>query len=581
MLAALFLTAALAFAAQSAQDVPTSPTPDDIRERSASQKRESLFIGTQFFRPPNPRPEDLDRDLDRVKHTGLRMVRVWMFWSAVNPRPDVWEWGQYDRMFDLAEKHGLKVLLQHIPEVAPRWATEKFPAEPHACIDHSGAAAAREEFMRRAAERYRSRASLYGHDVWNEVSGGSGYCKPAAGRFQAWLLNRYKDIEALNRRYGTTYTNFSEVPGPAQREGEYAEQFDNADFHHALLAEEMRRRVRAVRMADPDHPVVSHWTGFSLMVWDADAWDFASSLDRWGTSSYIGHRGLTPSAIHELALQFNMTRDSAQGKPWWLAEHPSGTVWSGLGHALVSEAESRFRTILAFSFGAEASLYWQWRPEIHGGEASHFGLAGFDGELTPRTEDVRQICRMLERNKLVFDRLEWPRPRVGLVWDTRGLLTEQASSADSPDEKAVGTRNFEGFYSALLDQGYDVEVLNARLLAESGVSEGVRVVFVPFQPFEREGLSANLREWVKNGGTFFAGPLYGLFAPDTYLNKVVPVCSRRSVRSRARTDVLSAAGCHSGGREQRTVPRPGGARRPLLDRDLPIKWSREAGYVGR
>jgi len=499
-----------------------------------------LFLGTQYLRPPNPRPEDWDRDLGRIRETGLEMIRVWLFWASVNPRPGVWRWEEYDRLFDLAEKHSLTVLLQIVPESAPYWYEDHNPDTRYIdkdgrpiefnreavqfsggpCLHNAAARSATEEYMRLVAERYRGRAGLYGYDAWNEVGLPECYCRATQSRYRHWLQQRYGTIEALNRKYRGDYESFSELRVP--KGGAYSYALDHLEFRHAVVEEQLEWRAKTLRNADPDHPVVSHWHGDHPLVSYPDAWALSDPVDVWGTSSYIGYDGLTPAAVHALAMQFNSIRDSAQGKPWWLAEHPGGSVWGGYGEQLRTEMDSRLKTLLAFSFGARASLYWQWRPEIYGSESPHFGLTGFDGELTARTETLRLISQALLKHKDLLDRLHWPAPQIGMLWDTRSPLFEERSAVSDRERKQIGTRNFQGYYNALIDQGYSVRILNARLVARDGVPEDIRIVFAPFQIFDREGLSQKLNTWVRAGGTLFAGPLYGLFDSATYLNAVVP-----------------------------------------------------------
>ena len=69
-----------------------------------------LFVGTQYYRPPNPREEDWARDLDLVRECGLSVVRCWLYWSRVNPRDGEWVWDDYDRFLEMAAERGLKVL---------------------------------------------------------------------------------------------------------------------------------------------------------------------------------------------------------------------------------------------------------------------------------------------------------------------------------------------------------------------------------------------------------------------------------------------------------------------------------------
>jgi len=514
--------------------------PDTLQQGHDVLKIKSgLFLGTQYYRPPNPRPGDWDRDLLRIKETGLQVVRVWLYWAKVNPHPRVWTWVDYDTVFDLAEKNGVRVLLQFMPEAAPYWFAAKHPqvryidkdgqpielhsipalaigGYPGVSIDHPIAKTAVEEFVRRTVEHYRRHRALYGYDAWNEIWLPEDYSNETEARFQNWLGQEYSPIGALNRKYGRSYTSFTDIRIP--KAGVYGDMFDYWEFLHWVKQDRLRWLAQTIRSADPHHMVVSH-TGYPFN-WDSDAWGLAREVDRWGTSCYIGndHPSLEPEDIHDIALVFNATRDSAQGRPWWVAEMTGGSFWEGLAHGRTSEAEIRLKMVLGISLGAEGLMFWQWRPEIYGQESPNFGLAGLDGALNSRTETVRDVSRMLANYKDIFDNLEWAQPQVGLMWAPRGALYEH----EMPSEKHVGWWNLKGFYGALIDGGFSVEILNDRVLAESGIPNGLKVIFAPFQLFDRAGLSAHLKEWVKSGGTLIGGPRYALYDPDTYANESVP-----------------------------------------------------------
>jgi beta-galactosidase len=508
-------------------------------DRTALQGKSSLFIGTQYYRPPNPRPEDWERDLRRIKETGLQVIRVWVYWAKVNPRPGVWVWKDYDQIFDLAEETGLRVLIQFMPEGAPYWFGNKYPHTlyvgkdgrpvelsaqpalqiggfPGVSVEVPEARAAVEEFLHRVAERYRQRSGLYGYDAWNETWLPEDYSDATQARFQNWLRTKYKDISALNQKYGRSYVDFPEIRIP--KAGVYGDMFDYWEFIQWVKNSHLQWLAQTIQATDPNHLVVAHAGG--VYDWDTDIWSLATTVDKWGTSCYVGasHASLTSEDIHETALTFNAIRDSAQGKKWWVAEMIGGSYQSGLGEGRASEAEILLRMILGISFGAEGLLFWQWRPEIYGPESPNYGLTCLNGALNSRTERVRQVCQMVAKHREVFESLRWSRPDVGLVWDTRCAMFEH----EIPSSDRTGWRNFVGFYRALLDQGFRVEILNARLLAETGIPQGIKVVFAPSLFFDHVHLSENLKLWVERGGTLVGGPRYTLYDPDTYANKRVP-----------------------------------------------------------
>ena len=62
------------------------------------------FIGTQFYRHPNPPIEDWDRDLALIRDSGLKVVRTWLYWLRTNPSPGTWDFSDYDRFVEAAAR---------------------------------------------------------------------------------------------------------------------------------------------------------------------------------------------------------------------------------------------------------------------------------------------------------------------------------------------------------------------------------------------------------------------------------------------------------------------------------------------
>ena len=500
-----------------------------------------MILGTQYYRPPNPRREDWERDLDMIKAHGIELIRTWMYWSRVNPREGVWTWEEYDQLLELAAERGLKVLIQLMCDASPYWFEQKYPetryldanghqvafqarpaqaagGAPGPCFHHPVARAAAEEFMRRAAERYLDAPALYAYDLWNEIWIHECFCEFTQAQFRQFLSQKYGDIEKLNAAWQRSYASFEEVRLP--REGVYADMIDRYEFEQWNKQELMRWRYETVRAVDKRRLLVSHYGGHcSLFSPGDDPWLFAEPIDGWGTSSY-------DRTLPEAALTFHATACASRGKPWWLSEQTGGRTWSHVGNRLCSDAFLRSFHVLAMSYGAEASIYWQWRPEIFGQESPHFGLTSLSGEPTSRTEMVRQFAGMLQRHKELFAAMQFAPPQVGILWEPRTIAYEHINQ----NPERYFWDNFVGWHRAVLENNFPLEIFNARMVAEEGIQDSIRLLIAPMQIFDRKGLIPKLEAWVKAGGILIAGPWFGMYDDHTYANRQVPPTDLFGVR---------------------------------------------------
>ena len=510
-----------------------------------------MFLGTQYYRPPNPPQRDWERDLALIKDTGLDLVRTWLYWARVNPRPGQWVWEDYDRFMDLADRHGLKALIQLMMDGTPYWFQDRHPEAlfvdasghpvsfrargalaiggvPGPCFDNPTARELAGEFVTRAVERYAGHPALHSWDVWNEIwpfpmlmqnyGLQACYCPSSQEAFRAWLRGKYGDISQLNERWQRSYAGFEEVAEPAA--GQYADMLDLWGFGQERTAEWMRWRTGLVRAKDPAHLIVSHECRASAIDSSSeDDWLIAESLDVWGVSHYR-------TDYHELSFLFDATRGAAGGKPWWLSELSGGRgVGSGryfyLSDGVKSPAEMRSMPLLAYSHGAEGVVFWQWRCERFGEEAPNFGIVNQAGERTERSESLKGLARMLHEHAATLDRLDFGPARVAILWEPRSYQLERLTYWDR-GEDPLGPVELAGYHRALSREGLQVDILNARLVAQRGVPESLRLLVMPYQTIDRPGLAERIAAWVERGGTLVAGPVVGQYEETTYASEQVP-----------------------------------------------------------
>ena len=82
--------------------------------------------GAVYFRKSNPPREDWERDYGVAAEDGMNVFRHWFMWSAIERKPGVYDWADYDRQMELAEKNGIKTVIAELTHSAPEWAYRKF-----------------------------------------------------------------------------------------------------------------------------------------------------------------------------------------------------------------------------------------------------------------------------------------------------------------------------------------------------------------------------------------------------------------------------------------------------------------------
>jgi beta-galactosidase len=512
----------------------------------------NMFLGTQYYRPPNPEPEVWESDFAEMRRIGLEVVRTWLYWRRVQPAEDRWEWADYDRFFDLAQRHGRRVLVQLLPESPPEWFIRQHAAlrpkdargqdlallgngmvaiggYPGLFYDHPEVAEGMAAFFRAAVGRYGKHPALFAWDVWNEIQphvGVLSYDGVTTRRFQEYLAERYRTIERFNAALAQQFGAFGEVPMPPPEGpgiGSTMLRVLFEEFRGERLNREMVRRAKLIREGDPAHRVVSHGGSSVFHAAVNDDWRLAEPLDGWGTSHYRFECSEGPGNDYvEIAQEMAFVRSAAAGKPFWLSEHTGGQVYYHYGHHLNDGAETRSSILLALGHGAEAALYWQYRHERFGQEAPGWGLLNFDGSGNDRVAATEQIAGVLAREGRLLDAAKRPPAAVGLIYDPRVALFEQAVQ-QWVGQKVSMRDEFRGWYGACHAAGFSPDVYHPRQVAEGRVPPECRVLCLPMHAVGRPDLYAALLRWVEQGGVLVATAYLGTFDADGYTPRIMPL----------------------------------------------------------
>ncbi len=146
-----------------------------------------FVYGVQYYRAPTPLPEEWDTDIPKIKKLGFNAIQLRSQWRWHERIRDKFYFDDLDRLFDLCEKHGLKIIFKFMLETAPAWLYRMYNCErmdihgnkiwpgPHAafyvggwwpCFDHPEVREEANRFIDACVIRYKDRENLL---VWNII----------------------------------------------------------------------------------------------------------------------------------------------------------------------------------------------------------------------------------------------------------------------------------------------------------------------------------------------------------------------------------------------------------------------------
>ncbi|NLT43717.1 MAG: beta-galactosidase [Anaerolineae bacterium] len=374
-----------------------------------------IHLGAAWY--PEHWPEERWQvDLDLMRAAGLTVVRIGEFaWADLEPVEGQFDLGWLVRATEMAHASGLSVVVGTPTAAPPAWLTAAYPEV--LAIDGSGARAQHGKrchfdvtsplyraFCARVAERMAlalgHAPGVIGWQIDNEYNRLT-YSPQAATAFRLWLQEQFVDeqgrpsLARLNRAWSTSYwseryTDWAQIPLPAEDNHNPGLVLSFRRFMTHAYREYQRAQVQAIRAhADPSHWITSNFMGF----FDGfDHYPICEDLDLACWDHYIGTGNLD---LDRAAASHDLTRGFKRRNFWVMETQPGCVNWAPINNVL-NRGEARTMAWNGIGHGADAVLYWQWRPAPGGQEQYHGSLLGPDGRPRPFYREVGELAADLQ-----------------------------------------------------------------------------------------------------------------------------------------------------------------------------------------
>lgn len=491
---------------------PSHPRPPDYDpEAGGLQALDGIAYGGDYN--PEQWPEEVwTEDARLMRDVGVNLVTVGVFsWAALEPRPGEFTFGWLDRVVDLLHEHGVAVDLATPTAGPPAWLYEAHPeawvmdrfgtrlgpgSRGMMCPSSSAYAEAAASITTAIAERYAEHPGVVMWHVHNEYGAPVSACHCPASNlaFRSWLADRYGDVEGVNAAWGTSfwgqrYGRWEEIRTPAVSASflNPAQQLDYARF----CDDELRRcyvRERDILRAQPRRlPVTTNFMATSCP--SVDLWKWAREVDLVSNDHYL--TGERTDAHVMLAMDADLTRSLAGGRPWLLMEHsPSAVNWQPRNIAK-QPGEMARNSFAHVARGADGALFFQWRASLSGVEKFHSAMLPHGGTSTRVWQEVGDLGDALGRLGEV--RGSRVHADVALVWDWESFWAQSLEWQPSVDLDP--RERVEAIYSRLWADGVTVDFVHP-----GGDLSGYRLVIVPQLYVVSAQSGKNLEDYIESGG---------------------------------------------------------------------------------
>ncbi|WP_285363499.1 beta-galactosidase [Microbacterium sp. LMC-P-041] len=471
-------------------------------------------------------PEQWDRsvwpdDVRLMQQAGVGLVAINIFgWSSINPARGVWDFAALDEIIALLHAADIRINLGTGTASPAPWLTAQHPeilpvGEDGTVFQQGGRQgycpssplfrAYAAEVVTRVVERYGDHPAVALWHVSNELGCHNAlcYCDTSAEAFRGWLRERYADIDALNRAWGTTfwsqrYSDFDDVRVPAQ-----ALSLRNPgqilDFQRFSSDEQLAlyRAEAAILRERSDVPVTTNFM-VTAHIRNLDYWSWAGEMDLIANDHYLDRR--LDDARGELSFAADLTRGLAQGAPWLLMETSTGAVnWQP--YNLAKAPGELQRNIAAhIARGADGICFFQWRASTQGAEKYHTALVPHAGEDSDQWREVVALGGLLDRLGEVAGTRVVADAALFFSWESWWA----AENEGRPSEALTYLGQVHAAHAALADAGITTDVVRP-----GGDLDGHRLLIVPALHLIGDADAAAIARAVENGATalitFFSG----------------------------------------------------------------------------
>lgn len=464
----------------------------------------------------------LAEDIELMKKAGIRSASIGIFsWTALEPKPGIYNFDWLDATMDRLAQAGLKVFLGTPSGSKPAWLSESHPEIRRVGLDglrepsggrhnHCPTSPVYREAVRginqELARRYGAHPALALWHIGNELHG-ECHCDLCRAAFQCWLRQRYGTLENLNQSWWTAFWNHTFTDWSQIRTHEPSidglsldwRRFVN-DQHVSFLENEMA----PLREITPGIPCTTNFMGTHPT---SNYWQWAKSMDCISNDHYPLYDDREDTWKKSLGSDFihSLMRGMAHGDPWILMECSPSTVNWGQINKLKRPGVHRQEVLQAVANGADVVHYFQWRKGRGGREKFHGAVVDHEGSSHSRVfRECAEVGQILQKLAPVVG-VRPDRAQVALVFDWESRWALAASSG--PKKESYGdlyTRTCNEHFRALRTAGIEVDIVPF----DADLS-GYRAVVTPALYLLGQDTARRLTEFVEAGGSWVATYLTG------------------------------------------------------------------------
>ncbi|MBN1132371.1 MAG: beta-galactosidase [Bacteroidales bacterium] len=461
-----------------------------------------MYIGTNYHPHDNKDPQKISKDIALMQAAGFNVVRMGhLAWDSYEASDGHFDLAWFDKVMDMMEEAGIRVILDIPIRPAPIWLHYKYPSisivDPdgnmqypnHRYMEDIGDPRYQEYALRFAdtiTKHYASHPALLAFGIDNESGDGRiSYSESARQRFITWLENRYSTLDNLNRAWATQrwsrrINQWNEIGFPvATHATDVPERF--LDFRRFISDEINGLLFRVLEIVETNAPGVltntNAWYFSHMKYFDYSPIAYSGKMNRQGEGFYPGlslttNWGVMNALFGISRIQFESTN------PFWCSEFTTMTAVPN------SIRKSAYASLM---YGNQMVCGWTWQSMWAGEEQYLIGMIDWDGLPNRKYDEYKKIASEFRKIERYFPYI--PEAEVGLAFS----FPSQIASSYFPERH-------DNQLQACFDLFY-WRNMNARIVEISRSPLNYKLLFIPGVAVMDEASANKIRRFVNDGGT--------------------------------------------------------------------------------
>lgn len=475
-----------------------------------------MNLGVDYY-PEHWDHSMLEADLDRIVEMGCNTIRIGEFaWHLMEREEGKFDFSFFDHVIERAKERNLQVIFGTPTATFPAWLAKKYPEilskDENLLPRHFGG---RRQYCYNSDvyQQYSDRISMevikhYANEeaiiLWqidNEL-GHEGsdlcYCETCHSKFQIYLSEKYENIDALNKEWGTifwgqTYNDFTEIPLPLKTITVHnpALLLNFYQFKSDSLVNFGQNQLRILReLAGKNQKVTTNLPGGFFGKFFKHE-DLVKGMDFTSYDNYPVWGGLRePVKPFELTASLDYVR-GLQRQNFWIVEQLMGPQGHDIIGYLPRPNQAKMWSYHAMANGCESLLYFRYRGAVVGAEQYCYGIIDQDNKPNRKYEEVKSFFHDI---KQYSDILKTPvKAEVAFLYDFDNVW---AWNAQRQSESFDFNREFLRVYEAFHEKNVKMDIIST----ENDFSM-YKVVVLPVMTLISEKLAKDVKEFAANGGT--------------------------------------------------------------------------------